>query len=215
MQNTFRNMKISADTEKIISGELMKYKDVKWTDMGISKPICDVLEEQGFAFPSPVQYKSIPKVLDGKDVLVRSKNGSGKTLSFIIPILEKIETSKNTLQAIIIVPIRELALQIARISRVFCKEINIKSTPLVGGADLADDIIRVSNGVHLLIGTPGRIMSQDERNKVFHNFSKNKCKILVSTDVTTRGTDVKGVNIVINFDLPSSSESFLHRQGRS
>lgn len=356
LQSSLKNLKISADTSKVISQDLVAHKNISWPQIGVSSTTSKILEAHGFNFPSPVQFKSIPEILKGHDVLVRAKNGTGKTLSFIIPIIEKIDTTKNTVQAIVMVPIRELALQIAKIARSLCKELNIKATPLVGGSVLSDDIIRVSSGVHILIGTPGRIidllerdlckiesnpliifdeadklldsiffesifkmlnilpskrqiclysatfpvstksfmnmnmnspklirvseeytlynislffakvtnatklpclkslllslnmeqciifcnhidgaqslaekitemgfscyfihskMLQDERNTVFHNFSKNKCKILVSTDLTTRGTDVKDVNVVINFDIPLSSESFLHRQGRA
>lgn len=355
-QSSLKNLKISVDASKVVSQELVTHKGVRWSELGVSSSTSKILESCGFNFPSPVQFKSVPEILKGHDVLVRAKNGTGKTLSFIIPMIERIDTTKNTVQAIVLVPIRELALQIAKIARALSKELNIKGTPLVGGSVLSDDIIRVSSGIHFLIGTPGRIidllernlckiesntliifdeadklldsiffesiykllsivpqkrqiclysatfpvstksfinmnmnnpklikvseeytlynislfyakvtnatklpclksllfslnieqciiycnhidaaqnlaekitemgfscyfihskMLQDERNTVFHNFSKNKCKILVSTDLTTRGTDVKDVNFVINFDVPLSSESFLHRQGRA
>ena len=75
--------------------------------------------EKGFERPSPIQEESIPIALTGRDILARAKNGTGKTAAFSIPILEKVDTSKNIIQAVILVPTRELALQTSQV----CKEL--------------------------------------------------------------------------------------------
>jgi ATP-dependent RNA helicase DDX6/DHH1 len=356
LQSSIQNLKISIDPEDVVSKELLEYKNVDWSDLKLNFKTIKVLKSLGYNFPSPVQYESIPEILSGTDVLVRAKNGSGKSLSFLIPIIEKINVDDDSLQAIILAPTRELALQIGRFARSLCKDLNIKSTPLIGGSNVKDDIVRISSGVQLLVGSPGRMnailsrnickisknplivfdeadklldaeffediykfiqlvpkkkqmclfsatfphtvksflntnlvnpklikinedhslnnltqfycittfhnrlpclksllsclnieqciiyvnsmnncqmlarkitemglscyfihssLTQDERNQIFHNFTKNKTQILVSTDITTRGTDVQGVNVVINFDMPISSECYLHRIGRA
>lgn len=313
--------------------------------------------EKGFEAPSPIQEQAIPEILLNRDVLARAKNGTGKTASFLIPALEKVDPSKSHIQALILVPTRELALQTSAV----CKELgrHIKGLEVMvttGGMVLKDDIVRLSSPVHILVATPARVldlakrkiakldqctyvvmdeadkllspdfmeslsqvlplcaserqtllfsatfpaavqqfketwmkdpkeinlmeeltlkgvtqyyafveerqkvqclntlfkrlninqsiifcnsvnrvellaktitelgyscfyihakMSQDHRNRVFHDFRHAACRNLVTSDLFTRGIDVQAVNVVINFDFPKSTETYLHRIGRS
>ena len=298
----------------------------------------------------------IPIALMGKDIIARAKNGTGKTGSFVIPILEKININQKYVQSLILVPTRELALQTSATIREIGKYLNVQCMITTGGTNLKDDIYRLYNPVQILVGTPGRVfdlankgaldlskcgilvldeadkllsqdfhkvlenilnflpskrqimlfsatfplnvksfkdkylknailknlmeeltlfgvtqyytyieeklklnclhtlfqkleinqtiifcnttkrvkllakkiiemgmscffihagMEQQERNKVFHDFRNNACRCLVSTDLMTRGIDVPNVNVVFNFDFPKSSETYLHRIGRS
>ena len=79
--------------------------------------------EKGFERPSPIQEESIPIALTGRDILARAKNGTGKTAAFTIPVLEKTDTSKNVIQAVLLVPTRELALQTSQV----CKELGLSA----------------------------------------------------------------------------------------
>lgn len=79
--------------------------------------------EKGFEKPSPVQEEAIPVVLQGRDVLARAKNGTGKTASFVIPVLEKVDTREPFIQALLMVPTRELALQTAQVTKELGKHI--------------------------------------------------------------------------------------------
>jgi len=312
--------------------------------------------EKGFDNPSPVQEATIPIALLGRDVLARAKNGTGKTAAFVIPVLEKIDTTKDTLQALILVPTRELALQTSSVCKELGKYLNIQVMVTTGGTSLKDDIVRLYKPVHIVVATPGRVldlakkeiikfehcqmmimdeadkllseefqeiidsiidflpktrqillfsatfpilikdfrdkhlnkpyeinlmeeltlkgvtqyyafveerqkvhclntlfsklqinqsiifcnsvnrvellakkitelgyscfyihakMSQQQRNRVFHDFRNGACRNLVSSDLFTRGIDIQAVNVVINFDFPKNSETYLHRIGRS
>jgi len=313
--------------------------------------------EKGFEQPSPIQEEAIPIALAGRDILARAKNGTGKTASFLIPALEKVDPTKDHIQAVIIVPTRELALQTSSV----CKELGkyIKGLQVMvstGGTLLREDIMRLMKPVHIFVATPGRVldlsnkqiakldkcsfivldeadkllspefqplieqvldnmkrekqillfsatfpvtvkqfkeknlhkpyvinlmdeltlkgvtqyyafveerhkvkclntlfskldinqsiifcnsvtrvellakkitelryscfyihakMLQEYRNRVFHDFRNGACRNLVSSDLFTRGIDIQGVNVVINFDFPKNAETYLHRIGRS
>lgn len=312
--------------------------------------------EKGFEKPSPIQEESIPIALTGRDILARAKNGTGKTAAFCIPILEKIDANKNEIQAMVLVPTRELALQTAQVCKEMGKYLNVEVMVTTGGTSLKDDIMRLYTTIHIVVATPGRIldlankgvaklstcrilvmdeadkllspefeplieqligflaedrqimlysatfpvtvkqfkerflkkpyiinlmdeltlkgitqyyafveerqkvhclntlfsklrinqsiifcnsvnrvellakkitelgyscfyihakMLQSHRNRVFHDFRNGLCRNLVSSDLFTRGIDIQSVNVVINFDFPKNSETYLHRVGRS
>lgn len=312
--------------------------------------------EKGWEKPSPVQEASIPIALAGRDMLARAKNGTGKTGAYAIPVLERIDCSKNSLQAMIMVPTRELALQTSQICIELSKHLGCKVMVTTGGTNLKDDILRLYDPVHLIVATPGRIldlmnkelvkvddckmlvldeadkllsqdfknmlddiisflprsrqillysatfplsvedfirrhldnpyeinlmdeltlkgvtqyyafvqekqkvhclntlfsklqinqsiifcntaqrvellakkitelgyscfyihakMNQQYRNRVFHDFRQGRGRNLVCSDLFTRGIDIQSVNVVINFDFPRHSETYLHRIGRS
>ncbi|CAI0470374.1 unnamed protein product [Linum tenue] len=116
--------------------------------------------EKGFERPSPIQEESIPIALTGSDILARAKNGTGKTAAFCIPALEKIDQvlSCAFLAVVILVPTRELALQTSQVCKELGKHLKIQVMVTTGGTSLKDDIMRLYQPVHLLVGTPGRIL---------------------------------------------------------
>nr|XP_016490310.1 PREDICTED: DEAD-box ATP-dependent RNA helicase 6-like [Nicotiana tabacum] len=99
--------------------------------------------EKGFERPSPIQEESIPIALIGSDILARAKNGTGKTAAFCIPALEKIDQDKNAIQAVILVPTRELAFQTSQVCKELGKHLKIQVMVTTGGTSLKDDIIRL------------------------------------------------------------------------
>ncbi|GMM29661.1 DExD/H-box ATP-dependent RNA helicase [Martiniozyma asiatica (nom. inval.)] len=338
--------------------------DASFESFGLKRELLMGIFEAGFERPSPIQEQSIPAALQGRDILARAKNGTGKTASFIIPSLQKIKPKLNKIQALILVPTRELALQTSQVVKTLSKHMGIQVMVTTGGTNLRDDIIRLHEPVHVLVGTPGRVldlasrklaefdqcttfvmdeadkmlsvefvrvvdqildffprssstpkgnkyqsllfsatfpitvkdfmqrhlnepyeinlmdeltlrgitqyyafveekqklhclntlfsklqinqaiifcnstnrvellakkitelgfscyysharMAQADRNTVFHQFRQGNVRTLVCTDLLTRGIDIQAVNVVINFDFPKSSETYLHRIGRS
>jgi ATP-dependent RNA helicase DDX6/DHH1 len=331
-------------------------KGTDFSDFYLKRELLMGIYEKGYEKPSPIQEKTVPIALFGKDILARAKNGTGKTAAFIIPTLEKVDTKKNAIQALILVPTRELALQTSHVCKEIGKHLNVEVMVTTGGTSLKDDIMRLYRTVHILVGTPGRVldlvdknvadlskctmlvmdeadkllspefvplieklinhlpknrqillfsatfpvtvkefrdkhlnkpyeinlmeeltlkgvtqyyafveerqkvhclntlfsklqiyqsiifcnsvnrvellakkitelgyscfyihakMPQDLRNRVFHDFRNGACRNLVSSDLFTRGIDIQAVNVVINFDFPKNSETYLHRIGRS
>mmetsp|Transcript_7296 Transcript_7296/g.17632 ORF Transcript_7296/g.17632 Transcript_7296/m.17632 type:complete len:403 (-) Transcript_7296:13-1221(-) len=130
--------------------------------------------EKGFEKPSPIQEESIPIALVGRDVLARAKNGTGKTAAFCIPVLEKVDTTRNAIQALILVPTRELALQTAQVCKEMGKYLNVEVMVTTGGTSLKDDIMRLYSTIHIVVATPGRIL--DLANKGVAKL--NDCRVL-------------------------------------
>lgn len=337
--------------------DVLSRRNVNFEDYCLRRELLMGIFEKGFEKPSPIQEEAIPVALTGKDILARAKNGTGKTASFVIPVLEKVRTDSNAIQALLMVPTRELALQTAQVTKELGKHISgLEVMVTTGGTTLRDDIMRLMNPVHILVATPGRVvdlagkgtakldkcsivvldeadkllspeftqlmediykflpqnrqsllfsatfpvtvkdfadkfmrnpfeinlmeeltlkgvtqyyafveerqkihclntlfnklqinqsiifcnsvnrvellakkitqlgyscyyiharMQQQHRNRVFHDFRQGNCRNLVCSDLITRGIDIQAVNVVINFDFPKNSETYLHRIGRS
>mmetsp|Transcript_48411 Transcript_48411/g.125595 ORF Transcript_48411/g.125595 Transcript_48411/m.125595 type:complete len:415 (-) Transcript_48411:346-1590(-) len=341
---------------RVKTEDVTKTKGNDFEDYYLKRELLMGIFEKGFEKPSPIQEETIPIALAGRDILARAKNGTGKTASFIIPVLERIDTSKNIIQALLLVPTRELALQTSHVCKEIGKYLDVQVMVTTGGTSLKDDIMRLYKPVHILVATPGRVldlagkgiakldkcpvvvmdeadkllspefqpvceqiiefcakgrqvmlfsatfpvtvkdfrdkmlknpyeinlmdeltlkgitqyyafveerqkvhclntlfskleinqsiifcnsvnrvellakkitelgyscfyihakMSQAHRNRVFHDFRSGACRNLVSSDLFTRGIDIQAVNVVINFDFPKNSETYLHRIGRS
>jgi len=342
--------------KRVKTSDVTATKGHEFEDYCLKRELLMGIFEKGWEAPSPIQEASIPIALTGRDILARAKNGTGKTGAYVIPILERIDPSKDKIQALIIVPTRELALQTSQICIEISKHMGCKVMATTGGTNLKEDIMRLQQQVHVVIATPGRIldlmkkglavmdkcgmlvmdeadkllsqdfknmldsvisylppdrqillysatfpctvdafikkhmhnpyeinlmeeltlkgitqyyayvqekqkvhclntlfsklqinqsiifcnstqrvellakkitelgyscfyihakMRQDHRNRIFHDFRNGACRNLVCSDLFTRGIDIQAVNVVINFDFPKMSETYLHRIGRS
>lgn len=162
--------------------------------------------EKGYEKPSPVQEEVIPIALAGKDVIARAKNGTGKTGSFVIPTLEKVDFTQKYVQAIILVPTRELALQISSTIKEIGKYLNVQCMITTGGTNLKDDIIRLYNPVQILVGTPGRVF--DLANKGVLDLSKCTSMILDEADKLLSQDFMTIVEDIISF-LPPKRQIML------
>lgn len=347
--------KPSKDT-RVKTEDVTRTRGTSFDDFFLHRELLMGIYEMGFENPSPIQEESIPLALAGRNILARAKNGTGKTAAFVIPLLEKVVVTSRNIQGLILVPTRELALQISSVVKELGKFMNVQCMVSTGGTSLREDILRLYSPVQVLVATPGRIldlaekhvadlsgcgmvildeadkllsyelqpicedllpflpenrqillfsatfpinvkdfkdkylpdaheinlmeeltlkgvtqyyafveerqkvhclntlftklqinqaiifcnsvarvellarkitqlgfscffiharMIQTHRNRVFHDFRSGACRCLVSTDLFTRGIDIQSVNVVINFDFPRNSETYLHRIGRS
>lgn len=109
--------------------------------------------EKGWEKPSPIQEASIPIALLGRDILARAKNGTGKTGAYMLPILQRVDVSIPSIQALIIVPTRELAMQTGQICINLGRYIQPRVMVTTGGTDLKDDIMRIYQTVHIVIAS--------------------------------------------------------------
>jgi len=349
-------LKLPPKDRRVRTADVTDREGKEFEDFCLTRELLMGIFEMGWEKPSPIQEAAIPMALSGRDILARAKNGTGKTGAYSVPILERVDASLDAIQALIVVPTRELALQVSQICTDLAKHIGLKVMVTTGGTGLKDDIIRVYQKVHVIIATPGRIidlmekgvckmenckmlvldeadkllsqdftrmldklisflppkrqillfsatfpitvesfmkkhtidpykvnlmeeltlkgvtqyyafvqerqkvhclntlfskldinqsiifcnstqrvellarkitdlgyacyfihakMNQSDRNRVFHDFRKGHCRNLVCSDLFTRGIDIQAVNVVINFDFPKMSETYLHRIGRS
>lgn len=141
-----------------------------FNQLSLSPGLLDVLEELGFRQPTPIQARAIPLLLAGKDLVARSKTGSGKTAAFALPILEALDTEFRALQALVIVPTRELATQVTRDIRVLGRRIPaLRVLMVTGGQPIRPQIESLQEGVHVVVATPGRLVDLI-RKEVFQNW---------------------------------------------
>lgn len=139
--------------------DVLATKGNEFEDYFLRRELLMGIFEMGYERPSPIQEESIPIALAGRDILARAKNGTGKTAAFIIPIIEKLDLARNCIQALILVPTRELALQTAQVCKKLSKHMNdVQVMVTTGGTSLKDDIVRLYSPVHILVATPGRVL---------------------------------------------------------
>lgn len=149
---------------------------VSYRDSAIDERIIRAVEEMGFETMTPIQEQAIPVMLEGRDLIGQAQTGTGKTAAFGIPIIQKIDPEEKGLQAIILCPTRELAIQAAEEIRRFAKYMHeVKVLPVYGGQDISRQIRALSKGVQVVVGTPGRVMDHMRR----HTLKTNKVRIVV------------------------------------
>ncbi|EOX96017.1 DEAD-box ATP-dependent RNA helicase 8 isoform 3, partial [Theobroma cacao] len=151
-------LKIPPPDTRYKTEDVTATKGNEFEDYFLKRELLMGIYEKGFERPSPIQEESIPIALTGSDILARAKNGTGKTAAFCIPALEKIDQDNNVIQVVILVPTRELALQTSQVCKELGKHLQIQVMVTTGGTSLKDDIMRLYQPVHLLVGTPGRIL---------------------------------------------------------
>lgn len=149
--------------------DVLNTKGNTFEDFYLKRELLMGIFEAGFEKPSPIQEEAIPVAITGRDILARAKNGTGKTAAFVIPTLEKVKPKLNKIQALIMVPTRELALQTSQVVRTLGKHCGISCMVTTGGTNLRDDILRLNETVHILVGTPGRVLDLASRKVALNN----------------------------------------------
>ena len=134
--------------------------------LGISKELEKVLERDGITRPTPIQEQAIPQLLKGKDVIAQAHTGTGKTFAFMLPIMETIDITKPCIQALIIAPTRELAIQITNEAKKLTQAKNISILAVYGGQDVERQLRKLNKGVNIVIGTPGRLLDHMRRKSI-------------------------------------------------
>lgn len=144
---------------------------VRFEEMGLSEEIQKAVRYMGFEEASPIQAKAIPAMISGIDLIGQAQTGTGKTAAFGIPILEKVDPKLKKLQAIVLCPTRELAIQMADEIRNLSRYMHgIKVLPIYGGQDIVKQIRSLKSGTQIVIGTPGRVMDHMRRKTMKLDF---------------------------------------------
>ena len=133
-------------------------------DLGLSAPVLKALDEVGYETPSPIQALMIPHVLAGRDVLGQAQTGTGKTAAFALPLISQIDLGGDRPQILVLTPTRELAIQVAEaFKRYACALDGFHVMPIYGGQDYRTQLQQLKRGVHVVVGTPGRLMDHMRR----------------------------------------------------
>lgn len=131
----------------------------KWSQLEEMKPFIQKnWQESGFEAPTAIQEKAIPAILEGKDVICESPTGTGKTLSYLLPAIQKLDETKNGIQIVVLAPSRELVMQISDEVKKWTQGTNIVSASFIGGANIKKQVEKLKERPQIVIGTTGRIM---------------------------------------------------------
>ena len=137
-----------------------------FTSLGITKELSDALKEQHINTPTTVQKQAIPAALKGRDLLVQAQTGTGKTLAFLLPVLQRIKKDTAGEQALIIAPTRELAEQIAAVAASLTPATGAGILSLIGGKTIENQLQKLHRRPQVVIGTPGRLLDHCRRNSL-------------------------------------------------
>ncbi len=149
---------------------------LKYQDANIMQEILRATKEMGFEVMTPIQEQAIPILLEGKDIIGQAQTGTGKTAAFAIPMIQRIDPEVRRPQGIILCPTRELAIQAAEEIRKLTRYLHgVKVLPIYGGQDISRQIRALSQGVQIIVGTPGRVMDHLRR----HTIKTNEIRMIV------------------------------------
>src|SRR3989338_7600289 len=267
-----------------------KTTDNGFYGLGIAPALLDILGRLKFVTPTPIQTQAIPLAIQGKDMVGIAQTGTGKTLAFGIPMIQRLAQVKG--QGLVILPTRELALQVDEVLRTIGKSIKLRTAVLIGGLSQKPQVNALLKKPHIIVATPGRLIDHlnqkhlhlkqmrvvvlDEADRMLDmgflpqirriidelpeerqmmlfsatmpptimklasvymdlpvraeippnrslqqprqaldGFKSGRYRVLVATEVASRGIDVAGIELVVNYDLPSTSDDYVHRIGRT
>ncbi len=143
---------------------------MSFSSLGLSEPLLRAVHEKGYTTPFPIQSQAIPAVLSGKDVMAAAQTGTGKTAGFILPLLQRLSTGNrarsNHIRALILIPTRELAVQVAEALAIYGKFLPISSAVVYGGVKINPQMMQLRSGIDILVATPGRLLDLYRQNAV-------------------------------------------------
>ena len=153
--------------------------------LALAESVLKVLAELGYEIPTPIQEQTIPLVLDGRDVVGQAQTGTGKTAAFALPLLSRIEVKKREVQVLVLAPTRELAIQVAEAFQRYAAYIpGFHVLPIYGGQAYDGQLRSLKRGVHVVVGTPGRVMDHMRRKTL--RLDKLSCLVLDEADEMLR-----------------------------
>ncbi len=138
-----------------------------FAQLGLSAPILQALNDAGYEAPSPIQAAAIPPLLAGRDIIGQAQTGTGKTAAFALPLLTRIDLERREPQVLVLAPTRELAIQVAEAFQTYAHHLpGFHVLPIYGGQDMSHQLRLLRRGVHVLVGTPGRVADHLRRGTI-------------------------------------------------
>ncbi|MGV7207909.1 DEAD/DEAH box helicase [Oxalobacteraceae bacterium A2-2] len=178
-----------------------------FSDLSLSAPLLRALDDVGYESPSPIQAATIPLLLENQDVLGQAQTGTGKTAAFALPILSRIDIKQTTPQALVLAPTRELAIQVAEAFQSYAAHIpGFHVLPIYGGQSYGPQLSALRRGVHVVVGTPGRVI--DHLDKGSLDLSRLKTLVLDEADEMLRMGFIDDVERILQ-ETPESRQTAL------
>lgn len=181
-----------------------------FSNLGLSDPILKAVTELGYSAPTPIQEKAIPAILTGKNVIAAAQTGTGKTASFVLPILQMLSQGKTQrakrVRALILAPTRELALQVEENITQYAKYLSLTSLAMYGGVDSQKQKQRLIEGVDILIATPGRLLDMYGQRAV--HFDELEVLVMDEADRMLDMGFIEDINKIVD-RLPLDRQNLL------
>ena len=181
-----------------------------FSTLGLSDPLLQAVEELGYTKPTAIQEQAIPTILAGRDLLAASQTGTGKTASFVLPILQKLTGERKRrakrLRALVLVPTRELAIQVENTIRQYGKYLSLRSVVMVGGVDSAPQKQGLIDGLDILVATPGRLLDMAHQRALY--FDELEVLVLDEADRMLDMGFIGDINKIIE-RLPTQRQNLL------
>ncbi|PLX79973.1 MAG: ATP-dependent RNA helicase [Desulfuromonas sp.] len=168
-----------------------------FADFNLAPPIFQVIDQVGYETPSPIQARSIPPLLEGQDLLGQAQTGTGKTAAFSLPLLSRLDPGLKKPQILVLTPTRELALQVAEAMQTYARNIKgFQVLPVYGGQNMGQQLRQLQRGVHVVVGTPGRI--QDHLRRGTLNLDRLMAVVLDEADEMLKMGFVDDVEVILS-----------------
>ena len=174
---------------------------VAFKDLSLSEPVLKSLADVGYEIPTPIQAQTIPLVLAGRDVLGQAQTGTGKTAAFALPLLSRIDIKRREVQVLVLTPTRELAIQVAEAFQRYAARLkDFHVLPIYGGQAYDGQLRSLRRGVHVVVGTPGRVMDHMRRKTL--RLDKLSCLVLDEADEMLRMGFIDDVDWILQQTPP-------------
>jgi ATP-dependent RNA helicase RhlE len=186
----------------------MEYHLMKFEELGLQAELLRAVSSEGYTTPTPVQVRTIPAVLKGRDVLARAQTGTGKTAAFTLPMLQLLNKDGRGRypRALVLTPTRELAAQVAESVRTYGRHMHLRSAVVFGGVGIHPQIEKLRRGVDILVATPGRLLDHLSRRTV--NLSKVEILVLDEADRMLDMGFIHDIKKILGF-LPVKKQNLL------
>nr|MBP6751048.1 DEAD/DEAH box helicase [Xanthomonadaceae bacterium] len=169
---------------------------LRFADLGLAEPVMAAVAEVGYETPSPIQAATIPALLAGRDVLGQAQTGTGKTAAFALPLLSRLDLRAGKPQVLVLAPTRELAIQVAEAFQRYANKLpGFHVLPVYGGQSYYPQLQALKRGVHVVVGTPGRVIDHLERGTL--DLSELKALVLDEADEMLRMGFIEDVETVL------------------
>lgn len=182
--------------------------EMRFEDLGLSEPVLKSLKAVGYETPSPIQEKTIPVLLSGADVIGQAQTGTGKTAAFAMPLLSNIDIKHYKPQVLVLAPTRELAIQVAEAFKKYASKLrNFHVLPIYGGQEYGIQLRQLKRGVHVIVGTPGRVIDHLKRGTL--KVDALQCLVLDEADEMLRMGFIDDVEWVLEQTPPSCQKALF------
>jgi ATP-dependent RNA helicase DeaD len=179
----------------------------KFLDLGVNSELSTKLQKSGIVNPTPIQQRAIPAILEGRNVVGKAQTGTGKTLAFVLPILKRINPDESNIQALIVTPTRELAIQVTtEVKKLVSDSDQVNVLSVYGGQDVLQQLRKLNGTVHIVVGTPGRLLDYLRRETI--DLSNVSMLVLDEADQMLHIGFLADVETIIN-KTPSSRQTML------